>query len=167
MRQSRPMPTSLARTATVASLIALASPLWGCCFGAMAEGFQQGMNTELECQPLIDTVNRASGGVNAVPETPAGSEQSLFDAEYNAVAVAYDDGANALAGVALTQPALIAPRDELVTLYREGGAGMRAMPGLVAAGDPAALDAHVARYSDFETRESQIVARINAACNRQ
>jgi hypothetical protein len=76
-----------------------------------------------------------------------------------------------LAAVPLTQIALTAPRDELVALYRQGGTGMRAMPGLMAtataSGDPSALNAHVAQFSDFDAREQQIIDRINAACNRQ
>ncbi len=157
------MPITLARSATLACLLALTSPMSGCCFGAFA--------VEMECQPLIDTVNQASGAVIAVPETPEGGSQAQFDAEYNALATAYDSGANLLAGVAVTQPTLVGPRDELVALYREGGTGMRAMPALMAAatasGSTAALDAHVAQFSDFDAREEQIVARINTACSRQ
>ena len=50
-----------------AALLALTSPIAGCCFGDFASGFQEGMNTELECQPLIDAVNQAAGAVLAVP----------------------------------------------------------------------------------------------------
>lgn len=164
LRSARP-------AAALAVMFAASAPLSGCCFSAFADGFQQGFSTEMECQPLIDTVNRASGGVIAVPETPEGGAQAQFDAEYTALGSAYEAGANMLAAVPLTQPALVAPRDELAALYREGATGMRAMPALMAAatasGNTAALDAHVAQFSDFDAREEQIVARINAACNRQ
>ncbi|MBX7194561.1 MAG: hypothetical protein K1X94_21065 [Sandaracinaceae bacterium] len=164
------MLTTPVRTSVALAFLA-STQLAGCCFSAFADGFQQGFSTEMECQPLIDTVNQASGAVIAVPETPEGGSQAQFDAEYTALATAYESGANLLAGVALTQPALVAPRDELVALYREGAGGMRAMPGLMASatasGDPSALNAHVQQFSDFDAREEQIVARINAACNRQ
>lgn len=157
----------LARS-TAAALLLVSSQLSGCCFGAFADGFSEGWNTEMECQPLIDTVNTASGAVIAVPETPEGGSQAQFDAEYTALADAYESGATQLAAVPLTQVALTGPRD--VALYRQGGTGMRAMPGLMAAatasGDPSALNAHVAQFSDFDAREQQIVDRINTACNR-
>jgi hypothetical protein len=41
------------------------------------------------------------------------------------------------------------------------------MASATASGDPSALNAHVQQFSDFDAREEQIVARINAACNRQ
>jgi hypothetical protein len=156
---------------TVAAFLLASSQLSGCCFGAFADGFSEGWNTEMECQPLINTVNSASGAIIAVPETPEGGSQAQFDAEYTALADAYESGANMLAAVPLTQVALTAPRDELVALYRQGGTGMRAMPGLMAtataSGDPTALNAHVQQFSDFDAREQGIIDRINAACNRQ
>lgn len=157
-------------TPLVVAAFLLSAPLPGCCFGAFADGFSEGFNTELECQPLIETVNQASGAVIAVPETPEGAPQVQLDQEYTALANAYESGANLLAGVSLTQASLTAPRDELVALYREGATGMRAMPGLMAtantSGDMTALQAHIAQFGDFDAREEAIVARINTACNR-
>jgi hypothetical protein len=155
----------------VAAVLLASSQLAGCCFGAFADGFSEGWNTEMECQPLINTVNTASAAVIAVPETPEGASQAQFDAEYTALADAYESGANMLAAVPLTQITLTAPRDELIALYRPGGTGMRAMPALMAtataSGDPSALNAHVAQFSDFDAREQAIIDRINATCNRQ
>lgn len=153
------------------ALVVLSAPVSGCCFGAFADGFQQGFNTELECQPLIDAVNGASAAVGAVPEAPENGTLEQFDAEYAALGTAYDAGATRIAAVALTQPGLVAPRDEIVALYREASTGMQSvralLPAAYASGDPTAIDAQMQSFSTFETRESAIIGRINAACNRQ
>ncbi|MFN7698661.1 MAG: hypothetical protein ACK5U8_12245 [Deltaproteobacteria bacterium] len=161
---------ALVRSGLVFSLLT-STQLAGCCFGAFADGFAQGVSTELECQPLINTVNSASGALLAIPQTPEGAPQDQFDAEFTALANAYESGATMLEAVPLTQVALTAPRSELVALYREAGANMRAMPALMASatasGDTSALNAHVAQTNDFDAREQQIIDRITAACNRQ
>jgi len=156
-------------TLTVLALLASA-PLPGCCMGAFAEGMQEGFSIGLECEPLIQAVNTANATVNAVPESPAGAEQAVVDAEFVQLATAYESGAATLVAVPLSQAALTAQRDELVAFYRETASSMRAMPGLmataIATGNQSQLAAQVAQMQSLDLREQEIVNRINATCNR-
>lgn len=146
------------------------APLPGCCFGAFAEGMQEGFTIGMECEPLIQAVNSANATVNAIPEAPADAEQAVVDAEFTQLATAYDQGVATLSAVPLSQPALTAERDELVSFYRDAATSMRAMPALmataIATGDRTQLDVQVAQMQSLDTREQEIVNRINATCNR-
>lgn len=158
------------RTALPLLALLAGAPLPGCCFGAVAEGMQEGISIGLECEPLLEAVRSASAAVSAIPESPRDTPAAMLDDEFAQLATAYDTGAATLIAVPLSQPTLTAERDELVSFYREAAASMRAMPGLLAAavasGDRTQLDAHLGLVHDLAAREQEIVDRIDATCNR-
>jgi len=150
--------------------------LWltGCCFGDAAHGFTEALALQGECENVIQTANRVSARIEAMPDPLAGMAAPTPEqasASLEPMAAAYDQGAAEIGAVPVTVPALLTQRDALVALDRNMASILRAEAQAITSsgqtGDTTAVDSSIAQAQALPAQEEAILASLNALCSRR
>lgn len=117
---------------------------------------------EQQCDRLIETINVKSSEIKkATEEMNAGGDDTALVANVGDV---MDNAANAVAGVALADEALIAARNDYEQMLRIGAKAARAMAAAAKANDLPGLNKAIVAISGMETAEAELVERLNDHC---
>lgn len=157
------------------SILVLALLISACCFGDFAQGFQQGFSEEMslatDCAAVTALVNASVTRITALPEPAAGIAEPTpeqIEAGFGPLASAYEDAANQLAAVPLTNARVRAHRDALAAVYREGAWTLRQqgrdMAAAMRAGDLAAIERAGNAGVELDAREQTVIRDLNATC---
>jgi hypothetical protein len=114
-------------------------------------------NKKEQCERMIAGMNRAVEGMRNLD--PSGTPESI-----RAVATQFDNSANELAAIPLTDAELVKKRGEYVAMVRDTASAMRELAAAIQALDVERMGAIQTKLSTVTAREDTLVDSINQYC---